>query len=218
MADPASAIGSALMSSMTGNGALSAGAKILDTLLGGTFSQSSGRGGSSNFGTSRSTSEAYSTWDTAALYNAAMMDVANKFNSAEAAKNRDWQEKLSNTAYQRRIRDMKAAGLNPVLRAQLGGRSTPSGATATSATANIGAESRSNSQSSSYSRGSSYEMNQATSIPAVAQYLMSGYNLVTGSNISYKASAPNDTKKAVKAVEDSMATVMRAQANLMSRR
>ncbi|QXN75073.1 DNA pilot protein [Microvirus mar20] len=53
-----------------------------------------------------------------------------RFNREEAQKTRDWQEYMSNTAHQREVRDLIAAGLNPVLSATLGGASTPSGATA----------------------------------------------------------------------------------------
>lgn len=75
------------------------------------------------------------------VYNRIQQDAAMSYNSAEAAANRAWQERMSNTAYQRATEDMKKAGINPILAAQQGGASTPGGAQGTIGQSSISAPS-----------------------------------------------------------------------------
>lgn len=68
-------------------------------------------------------------------FNAEQALLSREFNSAEAAKNREWQERMSNTAYQRQVEDMKKAGINPAAAMLGSGASTPSGSSASSSPA-----------------------------------------------------------------------------------
>lgn len=59
----------------------------------------------------------------------ALGGIAQNAASAEAAQRQmDFQEQMSNTSYQRQVKDLEAAGINPMLVTKLGGASTPVGA------------------------------------------------------------------------------------------
>lgn len=69
-------------------------------------------------------------------WSASQAEITREYNSIEAAKNRNWQEMMSNTAHQREVKDLLAAGLNPILSATGGnGASVGSGASASASIA-----------------------------------------------------------------------------------
>lgn len=72
------------------------------------------------------------------IYNHIEQNAAMSYNSAQALADRQFQEHMSSTAYQRAVEDMRKAGLNPILAYAQGGASTPGGSGATITGASIG--------------------------------------------------------------------------------
>lgn len=148
---------------------------------------STSAGGSISSGTSsaQSYSNTYGTAATQAAIQAAnnanssatsAWREAAEYNAAQAALQREWQERMANTVYQRTVKDMKAAGINPILAAQMGlsTASVGSGATASMSTpntymANTFADQNSASTANSKNNGSSWENSESGLATALTQ-------------------------------------------------
>lgn len=91
--------------------------------LGGNAEDGGGDDSGSNLG-------AYAVIAAALLGGLGQKDT-NEKNLQIAREQMGFQERMSNTGYQRAVKDMTAAGLNPMLAYQQGGATTPAGSTAT---------------------------------------------------------------------------------------
>jgi len=65
------------------------------------------------------------------IFGSSAQSSANKTNIMLQREQRDWEERMSNTSWQRGTKDMLAAGINPMLGVSQGGASTPNVSAAT---------------------------------------------------------------------------------------
>ena len=179
------------------------------------LSQGYSSGGSENTGWSASSSNSWSQSGTDAMsarewsalqaqiaWNRDMeaMQAQMQFNAEEAQKQRDWQEQMANTVYTRSVKNMREAGINPILAANMGlsGASVGSGATASLggapsaplAQSFMDSWSASNAiaQGNSESMGSSWNSSEnglVTALTALGSVIGNALSMVTsGSNIN----------------------------------
>lgn len=120
--------------------------------------------------------------------NAIQQSVAqnNAWSAEQAQKQMDFQREMSNTAHQREIADLKAAGLNPVLSAKLGGASTPNGAMASGDTSGTSAlvdllqlslETANSAAGAARAAASTVQDNSASNIEGITQEQAAGADL-----------------------------------------
>lgn len=132
-------------------------------------------------------SSAQAAWQQAAAYNAEQAKIA-----------RDWEEKMANSVYQRTIKDMKKAGINPVLAAGMGlGTASVSGGGAASITPSqvFNSQTFPESNSASQANGNSWN-NSESGLLTFAQALAGiGTTLLQGVNASHQINIAIDGLK-----------------------
>lgn len=170
-----SALGNSLKGSTSSGGSTNSAKSI-------SYSNTAGREAtlSSNLQAQTANNTAMNAWREAA-----------EFNSREAAIQREWQERMANTVYQRSVADMKKAGINPILAAGmgLGTASIGSGATASINNPEVfmgQSFAEQNSAMTSQSHGSSWnnsESGLATGLQAMGDAIKAGLQSLSSAKL-----------------------------------
>lgn len=192
-------------------GALTAG-------VGGALKGSTSSGGSTNSAKSQSFSntagrEATSSSNYQAnIANNTAMDAwreAAKYNAEQARIQRDWEEKMANSVYQRSIADMKKAGINPILAAGMGLGTASVGSGATASISNpqtyMGQSfAEQNSAMTSESHGSSWnnsESGLAQGLAQMGEAIQAGLNTLSNAKLLDITIGGTTTKEVVNDVK-----------------
>lgn len=125
---------------------------------------------------------------------------ANRETRASTQRQMDFQQRMSNTAHQRQMADLKTAGINPMLSAKLGGASSPAGASYQAG--NIGA-----SAVEGYGKVSSAKQAQAQ-----AKYISGAQTEQTQSQTNLNQAQQNKVEQEVKQLIPAQAWNLTSQA------
>lgn len=193
----------------------------------GIFDASISSGGSANsaqnyaYNNSRSAMQTYAPAAIAASVSAAdlafarqqqLMQAQMDFNREEAQKQRDWESEMANTIYTRSVKNMREAGINPILAAGMGlsGASVGSGATASISGASApmaqsfmdtSSASSGGGESFGESHGSSWSDSESGLVTALS--MMGGYFTQLADSLNLGEGIENATEAVINYLNDS---------------